>query len=144
MPRVAVLIKMWIEGYIQDFCNDTGLQARITRFVKTAPRGRKDKARALLKEAVAALKLGLSQYSALGLSNPPALRKPATKEGRALDLIRDSNPEEFARALTLLEYHLFRSIQLKELMNQAWLSSHASTQAPHVLACNRWFKEVSL
>jgi hypothetical protein len=53
------------------------------------------------------------------------------------------HPEEIARQMTLLEYELYRRVQLPELMNQNWTRAAAHELAPNLTALISHFNRVS-
>lgn len=53
------------------------------------------------------------------------------------------HPEEIARQMTLLEYELYRRVQLPELMNQNWTRSGAHELSPNLTALISHFNRVS-
>jgi len=56
----------------------------------------------------------------------------------------DLKPLEIARQLTLIEFDLYRKIQPKECLNQAWNKTDREINAPNISAMIRRFNEVSL
>jgi RasGEF domain/RasGEF N-terminal motif len=79
---------------------------------------------------------------------PPRLSEPVSPRlsdgGSRIASVRDIDPTEFARQLTLIEFDFFRKIHSDELLSSdRWSDESKEQRAPHVLLCVRSFNRLT-
>lgn len=132
--RVGNVVKMWIDKHFHDFEHDPNLVARITNFVDTQIfRDMETLGKTIIK--LLAHTRGVLSYT---FNSPP----PPTYVPKSSDF-NDFEPMEVARQLTLIEYDLYKGIEAKECLNQAWSKTDKEERAPHIVAMIKRFNLVS-
>lgn len=63
---------------------------------------------------------------------------------KSKETFKDYDPLEVARQLTLIEQDLYRRIENKECLNQAWNKPDKEEKSPHIVAMIKRFNLVSV
>lgn len=139
--RCAHLVQLLIEKHTLDFLRDERLSLKAIEFVTTSIEPHFHTIGWLIRETIESFSSQLSLSKNFFKSSPKPLL-PDMYHLHTFDFI-DLHPLEVARQLTILEYGLFASIELKELLNQAWDSETKETSAPNVTQTIRRFNQMS-
>jgi len=146
--RVVNILKHWVDRHYYDFDADQLLQRRFLHFVDERVRHAAglETAAVMLRNQMEKRVLYSHPRGAdveMMASCPPPT--PLLPKGDSLGGygLLDLHPVEVARQLTLIESHLFKQIQPKECLNQAWNRPALKPQAPNILNLIDRFNQVS-
>lgn len=146
--RVCQVIRYWIEKHFYDFENDKERISRLEKFIDVIEKSRMDSTAKQLRKILDKMQNeDNSDEKNLFFTQPPP--KPLTvkskkgKTGSSVEIL-DWPSMEIARQMTIVEYELFRKIQPKECLNQAWNQANRAQKAPGISAMINRFNEVSL
>jgi len=143
--RIVNFLKNWVDKYFEfDFQGNKELIDAMFKFVNELQNSMALPAnqiqRALEK------RLSKEEYTELGAlsfsSQTPEPIRPYTLNFKDLTVL-DIAPLEMARQLTIIEYSMFRKIQPKECLQQAWTGGERQIRAPNIYAIITRFNRVS-
>jgi len=142
--RVVNVLKQWVDKHYYDFDADERLQRRFLRFVDEQVRvtpGMETMAVRLRNqmEKKVLFPAPIDHHLLMSTEPPPP---PLLPKGGCSDLL-DVEPLEVARQLTLIESHLFKQIQPKECLDQAWNKTHLKRNAPNILNLIERFNQMA-
>eukprot|EP00026_Physarum_polycephalum_P003142 Phypoly_transcript_03151.p1 GENE.Phypoly_transcript_03151~~Phypoly_transcript_03151.p1 ORF type:complete len:727 (+),score=161.57 Phypoly_transcript_03151:83-2263(+) len=132
--RVGNVLKMWLDKHFHDFQNDGNLVHRVINFVETQI----TKDMETIGKTITKLLAHQRGVLSFSFNTPP----PTTFVPKSADF-SDFEPVEVARQLTLIEYDLYRGIEAKECLNQAWGKPNKEELAPHIVLMIKRFNLVS-
>eukprot|EP01094_Clydonella_sp_ATCC50884_P020725 TRINITY_DN4364_c0_g1_i1.p1 TRINITY_DN4364_c0_g1~~TRINITY_DN4364_c0_g1_i1.p1 ORF type:complete len:880 (-),score=376.47 TRINITY_DN4364_c0_g1_i1:260-2899(-) len=129
--RVAVVIKHWVETQFYDFDDD--LIKELFRFVdKTLfNAGHTAMAQALHEKLQTKVEEREKRLAAMISVPPTDLMMPRDVLNPA-QFFMSITDEEVARQLTLIDFEMYASIQVQELLKTAWSSEKLRHRSPHV------------
>eukprot|EP01112_Ceratiomyxa_fruticulosa_P003017 TRINITY_DN13423_c0_g1_i2.p1 TRINITY_DN13423_c0_g1~~TRINITY_DN13423_c0_g1_i2.p1 ORF type:complete len:698 (+),score=159.41 TRINITY_DN13423_c0_g1_i2:79-2172(+) len=133
--RVANVLKMWLDKHFHDFEKDQELLNQVDLFIINQLMVDKEAVAMNLKKLLTNRKVKLE----LSWSD----EAPSTINTRPESLFIDFDPTEVARQLTLIEEKIFKSIELKECLGQAWNKADKDELAPNIVTMIRRFNLVS-
>jgi len=134
--RIVNFLKNWVDKYFEfDFQGNKELIDALFKFINELQNSMALPAnqiqRALEK------RLSKEEYTELGAlsfnSQTPEPIRPCTLNFKDLTVL-DIAPLEMARQLTIIEYSMFRKIQPKECLQQAWTGGERQIRAPNIYA----------
>ena len=139
--RICNFLKKWVELNFQDFENDEEFIKKYTALVDNYIVIQDPKLGPSLKQKLHSRMNQLDNRNSLinvfnSLPPPPILPK-----SNQLSIITIS-PIEIARQLTLLEYHIYKSIQPNEFFNSAWASADKDKLSPNILKLSNEFNNI--
>lgn len=146
--RVCQVIRYWIEKHFYDFENDKERISKLEAFIDVIEKSRMESTAKQLRKILEKMKNEEnSDEKNLFFSQPPPKPLPLkSKKGKTSSVVEilDWPSLEIARQMTIVEYELFRRIQPKECLNQAWNQANRAQKAPGISAMINRFNEVSL
>jgi len=137
--RLATIIKRWLQQHFHDFGNDQSLGARLCEMCINSFVGN-DKN---LCDSIISLynqcseSFGNRSKKEVQFSDPP----PDIIKPKGALILENLDPLELARQLCVFEQELYRDIEPKECLNQAWNKNRE--QAPHILNLISFFNNLS-
>eukprot|EP01028_Stygiella_incarcerata_P008190 TRINITY_DN349_c2_g1_i1.p1 TRINITY_DN349_c2_g1~~TRINITY_DN349_c2_g1_i1.p1 ORF type:complete len:2015 (+),score=552.66 TRINITY_DN349_c2_g1_i1:127-6171(+) len=146
--RVCNAIKHWVDRYFYDF--DNLLTIALVRFLMNgvAVSYSRNAARQL-KRALQRKMLDVEEeMKVVFVSAPPRIQLPKNlKKVPSLSSftfnVLDWPAMEIARQMTLIEYDMFRRIEPKECLGNAFLKKDKASRAPHIVSMTRHFNDTS-
>eukprot|EP01099_Mayorella_cantabrigiensis_P002786 TRINITY_DN2238_c0_g1_i1.p1 TRINITY_DN2238_c0_g1~~TRINITY_DN2238_c0_g1_i1.p1 ORF type:complete len:767 (-),score=215.63 TRINITY_DN2238_c0_g1_i1:41-2341(-) len=138
--RVVNVLRNWLENFWRDFDDDVKksfLSAvdNVVNYVN--PKLGSNLLQAFQKKEQNSLSKTIQHVQ----KPPPAPKLPKNIDGPLT--FDDLDATELARQLTLLEHRLYKAIQPKELLHQAWSKKDKETRSPNVLSMIRMFNKIS-
>lgn len=140
--RVVNVIKAWINNHWSDF-NDK-LLAALKLFIDGTLRIENKNFADILTMALNAKRPEEEEEKKAKKFNedPPEPKVPKNIFSLYLDLF-DVDEEEIARQMTLIDFEIYSSIKLSELLNQSWNKPKLRHRSPNVIRMINRFNEVS-
>lgn len=137
--RIANVIKNWIDKHYHDFQQDPELVEKLDTFldehiISSMGEFGKNLKRLLHNERVTPAPTWANEA--------PAPIPPKSKTANDLKF-KDFDPTEVARQLTIIESELYRKIESKECLNQAWNKEDKLEKSPNIVAFIKRFNQVS-
>eukprot|EP01133_Synstelium_polycarpum_P017494 gene17494-20872_t len=135
--RVANVLKMWLDKHFHDFQEDAALVGKLDLFINEQIIVDLEGIGRNLKKL-----LYNERNAPIPVFNeaPPASIVPKSRDPAFLDL----DTTEVARQLTLIESDLYRRIESKECLGQAWNKNDKEDRAANIVAFIRRFNAVSI
>lgn len=138
--RVFNVLKIWIEGFYFDFC-DENMTLKLSEFLDVMKNngmvGAAQQLERIIEKKSEEPKKLLHDASLVDVPTPDPIIPTSSSS------IRDMHPKEVARQICLLEYDLLTSIQPPELLESSWTKKNKETIAPNVLAMIRFTNHIS-
>lgn len=136
--RITQMIKFWIEKYSYDF--DQDVITKLTEFCSLMKKTNGESFSNTIEKALQKVSVSSSSIFKQPRSEKgPKILKPPKKT----DNIFEWPIKEVARQLTLKEFNMFRKIQPKECLNQAWSKDNRKLKAPNIQQMIHWFNSLS-
>jgi len=130
--RVSVVVKYWVDTQFHDF--DEDLIHHLEQFcMKLYNDGQTDMAKRL-QELISSKSNERRRRQDSLISIPPTDLMCLSTVENISSLFLNVTDEELARQMTLVDFQIYRSIQVHELLNTAWNSDKLKHQAPNVNA----------
>jgi len=140
--RVVNVLKIWIDKHFEDFETEEPLEGCLMHFLtnKTTHHYYHEDtfvhAATQLRKLFEKKKKKRRQSAKLLLYNQkiPEPILPKTFKNIANLPISDIDPQELARQITDIEHNLYKAIQAKECLNQAWNKPELKHRSPNIIA----------
>jgi len=139
--RVANVLKLWLETYINDF-EDEELREALIKFLDEDISKEMSQLANSLKTMLSKDKSSMTRQSSKTIMGHSSIDivKPISPIGPEFI---DFDETEIARQLSLLEMDIFKQIRPEELLGQAWTKEDKEIRAPNIMALTRHFNTVS-
>lgn len=135
--RITQMIKFWIEKYSYDF--DQEVVSKLNEFCTLMKKTNGESFSNTIEKSLQKVTSISNIYKNPKSDKGPKILKPPKKT----DNIYEWPTKEIARQLTLKEYYMFRKIQPKECLNQAWSKDNRKAKAPNIHFMIHWFNSLS-
>ena len=137
------VLRHWLEDHWQDFETNPSLIYQLIRWINEilVPLGETMMANSLKKTMVKKLESSRNDPSSLLMfsKKAPTPLLPKTTECELLD----HDPVEMARQISLKEQKLYKTISMREFLDQKWNKDHKKLSAPGIVAFIEDFNELS-
>jgi len=142
--RIVNFLKNWVDKYFEfDFQGNKELIDAMFKFINELQNSMALPANQIQRALEKRLSKEDYELGILSFNNQaPDTILPPTLNFKDLTVL-DIAPLEMARQLTLIEYDMFRKIQPKECLQQAWTGGERQTRAPNIYTIITRFNRIS-
>ncbi|KAF0978870.1 hypothetical protein FDP41_001940 [Naegleria fowleri] len=141
--RIINCIKYWIENFfVFDFDNE--MMQILNRFIEMVKKSNQNALASVLEKAIDRVKNNDSGKVITQVKCPEVLKlKKGLFNKKKEYNILDYPLLEVARQICLIDYAMFKTIEPKECLNQAWNKEHRVTKAPNISKMIQYFNLLS-